>query len=132
MAVCVPMAVLVREGIAQMPDSELVNLVATLMQSRQTILPKRLGSPGPDAEQLHWILDAAASAPDHGQLLPWRFVLIADAERAALGQAFSDALLERDPTALPEQLQQAHEKALRAPLLMLLVVEEARGDVQIG
>ena len=41
------------------------------MQARQTILPKRLVEPGPDAGQLKCILKAAASAPDHRQLLPW-------------------------------------------------------------
>ena len=57
------------------PDSELATLTAALMQSRQTILPKRLIAPGPDASQLAMILNAAASAPDHGQLLPWRFAV---------------------------------------------------------
>lgn len=115
-----------------MPISEIPSLLSNLLQSRQTILPKRLGSPGPDAEQLLLILDAAAHAPDHGQLLPWRFVVIPDGERSALGRAFSDALLERDSSALPEQLQQAYEKALRAPLLLMLVVEDQRGDAAIG
>ena len=115
-----------------MPINATLSALSDLLHLRQTILPKRLMAPGPDTEQLALILGAAAHAPDHGQLLPWRFVLIADAERAALGRAFSAALLERDPTALPEQLQQAYEKALRAPLLMMLVVEDVRGDVQIG
>ena len=64
--------------------------------------------------------------------MPWRFVVIPDGERSALGRAFSDALLERDSSALPEQLQQAYEKALRAPLLLMLVVEDQRGDAEIG
>jgi len=112
--------------------NEISSLFSQLLQSRQTLLPKRLGLPGPDAEQLSLILDAAAHAPDHGQLLPWRFVVIPDAERSALGRAFADALLERDAAALPEQLQQAHEKALRSPLLLMLVVEDERGDAEIG
>ena len=115
-----------------MPLNEIPSLLASLLQSRQTILPRRLGLPGPDAEQLSQILDAAAHAPDHGQLLPWRFVVVPDGERSALGRAFSEALMERDSSALPEQLQQAYEKALRAPLLLLLVVEDARGDAEIG
>jgi nitroreductase len=107
-------------------------LIGTLMQSRQTILPKRLGAPGPDAAQLQQIFAAAAHAPDHGQLLPWRFVCIPDAARAALGQAFAAALLERDALALPEQVQQARDKAFRAPVLMLLVVQDTTGDAAIG
>ena len=91
--------------------------LSELLHLRQTILPKRLMAPGPNAQQLARILDAAAHAPDHGQLLPWRIVLIGDTERAALGQAFSDALLERDPTALPTPQQQVGRKKQPAYLL---------------
>lgn len=111
--------------------TEAAGLLAQLLQSRQTILPKRLMAPGPDADQVARILGAAAQAPDHGQLLPWRLVVIGQAERAALGEAFAQALLERDAAALPEQLQQAREKAFRAPLLLMLVVEDVRGDPEI-
>lgn len=114
-----------------MSDNELVTTVATLLQSRQTILPKRLMVPGPDAVQLNLILGAAASAPDHGQLLPWRFVLVPAEARATLAQAFGAALLERDPQAAHEQVLQAQEKAHRAPLLMLVVVDGQCGDPDI-
>ena len=75
---------------------------------------------------------AAAHAPDHGCLLPWRFVLVPDAARAALGQAFADALRERDAQATPEQQEQAREKALRAPVLLLVVVDECGGEPEIA
>ncbi len=101
------------------------------MQSRQTILPKRLVAPGPDAEQLQMLLAAASSAPDHGQLLPWRLVLVPTGARERLAQVFGEALLERDASALPEQVAQACEKAHRAPLLLLLVVDSVRGDPDI-
>jgi len=108
-----------------------MELLEALMDSRRTILPKRLFAPGPDATQLQRILEAAAHAPDHGKLLPWRFVVIPDAARAELGETFCTALLERDPAATSEQQQQAREKALRAPLLLMLVVEDQRGDADI-
>ena len=41
------------------------------------------------------------------------------------------ALLERDATALPAQVEQAREKAFRAPLLMLVVVDAQCGDADI-
>jgi nitroreductase len=121
----------VKEATTPMHDTELVTLVATLMDSRQTILPKRLMAPGPDAEQLQQILEAAASAPDHGQLLPWRFVLVPQATRPALATVFGTALLERDANATAEQVQQAQEKAYRSPCLMLLVVDARCGDPEI-
>ncbi len=110
------------------PGQELAETVGALMQLRRTILPKRLAAPGPDAAQLQQILGAAASAPDHGQVRPWRFVLVPDNARAALAQAFGDALLERDAQALPEQVVQAQEKAYRSPCLMLVVVSANCGD----
>ncbi|HEY5676233.1 MAG TPA: nitroreductase family protein, partial [Myxococcales bacterium] len=69
---------------------------AALIQHRQTILPKRLGAPGPDDLQLAAILEAAAAAPDHGELVPWRFVLVPGEARERLAQVFADALVERD------------------------------------
>ncbi|MES2583014.1 MAG: nitroreductase [Pseudomonadota bacterium] len=101
------------------------------MQSRQTILPKRLVAPGPDTVRLQQILEAAASAPDHGQLRPWRFVMVPDTARVALAQTFGDALLERDPQATAEQVSQAQEKAHRSPCLLLVVVNADCGDTGI-
>ena len=114
-----------------MDQTDLVTLVTTLMQARQTILPKRLMAPGPDAEQLDLILGAAASAPDHGQLLPWRFVRVPDQARAALARAFGAALLERDAQATDQQVLQAQEKAYRSPCLLLVVVDDRCGDPEI-
>ena len=35
-----------------------------------------LEEPGPDALELHTLLAAAARAPDHGKLRPWRFTVV--------------------------------------------------------
>lgn len=102
-----------------------------LMRTRRTVLPKRLVAPGPSAAEISAILDSAAHAPDHGQLLPWRFVLVPEAARAALAEVFAQALAERDATATPEQLALAREKAYRAPVLLLAVVDAGRGDPRI-
>ena len=112
-------------------DHGLAAMAAALMQSRQTILPKRLTAPGPDAAQLELILSVAASAPDHGQLLPWRFVIVTQAARSDLAEVFGAALLERDAAATPEQQAQAREKAYRSPLLMLAIVNGERGDPEV-
>lgn len=106
-------------------------MAAVLMQSRQTILPKRLAAPGPDAPQLNMILTAAAGAPDHGQLLPWRFVQVPQAARGLLAEVFGAALIERDATATADQIAQACEKAHRAPRLLLVIVDGTCGDPEI-
>ena len=106
-------------------------MAAALMQARQTLLPKRLTEPGPNTAELNAIVGAAAHAPDHRQLLPWRLVRVPSARRTALAEVFSASLLERDGTATPEQVAQARDKAYRSPVLLLLVVDGVRGDPDI-
>lgn len=113
------------------PSDDVAGLASALIQSRQTILPKRLGAPGPDAAELAQILSAAAHAPDHGQIVPWRFVLVPEASRQPLAEVFAQALQQRDPAATPAQAEQAREKAYRAPVLLLAVVDAERGGTDI-
>lgn len=67
------------------------------------------------------IFQAAASAPDHGLVQPWRFVLVPQHRRAELAEVFALALIDRDPGATLEQIESAREKAHRAPCLLLAV-----------
>lgn len=107
-------------------------LAAELMSARQTVLPFRLGEPGPDAAQLRAILAAAASAPDHRSLRPWRFIAVPATQREALAEVFVQALLERDPQASAHDVAKAREKGFRSPFLALLVVDATKGDAEIG
>ena len=103
----------------------------TLIQTRQTVLPKRLVAPGPDAAQLQMLFEAAAAAPDHEQRLPWRFVGVPQAQRERLAEVFAGALLDRDPAAQPDQVEAAREKAHRAPLLLLAVARLDETDPEV-
>lgn len=110
---------------------EEASLLTTLIHARRTVLPRRLAAPGPDARQLRDILEAAAAAPDHRELRPWRLVVIPEAARANLGEAFASALRERDALATAGQVEQAREKAFRAPLLLLAIVRTEDDDKEI-
>ncbi len=79
--------------------------------------PWPLITPAPDDEELALVFRAALRAPDHGQLRPWRFVLIRDAARAALGEVFVQAARERDRGDDGERFRL---KAMAAPLLIAL------------
>lgn len=102
--------------------------ISSLIDARRTVRPRHLHAPGPDDEQLAHIVRAAAAAPDHGELRPWRFVLVTPASRPALAEAFERALVQRDPLATATQREQAREKAFRAPTLLLAIVRLARPD----
>jgi nitroreductase len=54
-------------------------------------------------------------------MVPWRFIEISETSRKSLGEVFAQCLLERDQSASPIQLQEAREKALRGPLLLLAI-----------
>ena len=114
-----------------MNNSGFLDSVSELMCMRRTVLPKRLVLPGPDGNQLQALLAAAATSPDHDQLSPWRFVLIPEAQRKSLGQIFVQALSERETNISSEKVLLCHEKAQRAPMLLLLVVDLEKGDQNI-
>ncbi len=108
-----------------MNQSEGIEFASTLIHTRQHVAPRRLVEPGPTEQQLQNILGAASAAPDHGQLLPWRFVVVASDRRELLANVFALALLDRDPQATTEQIDNAREKAHRAPFLMLAIAKLA-------
>jgi len=113
------------------PAEDAAAWALTLIRTRQTVLPKRLVAPGPDAAQLQLLFEAAAAAPDHEQRLPWRFIGVPADQRARLAEVFALALLDRDPAALPQQVEMAREKAHRAPLLMLAVARLDDADTDV-
>lgn len=114
-----------------MKNTELPSSVSELMCMRRTVLPKKLVLPGPDGYQLQALLAAAATAPDHDLLSPWRLVLIPDAQRKFLGQIFAEALSERETNISLEKVSLCHEKAQRAPMLLLLIVDFEKGNQKI-
>jgi nitroreductase len=96
-----------------------------LITSRHSVAPKRLRPPGPSRAQLRRMVTAAACAPDHRELAPWRLLRIAPTQRQRLGELFEAALLARDPDADDAARADARAKAERAPELLLAVVRLA-------
>ncbi|MGC9456052.1 MAG: nitroreductase family protein [Halothiobacillaceae bacterium] len=92
-----------------------------LMANRRSVPAKALVDPAPDEATLHQLVCAAASAPDHGGLVPWRCLQIRGQARDALGALFVDALRRRQPEAPEALIAREREKPLRAPLLVGLV-----------
>jgi nitroreductase len=104
------------------PSDDLDAFARALIGSRFSVSPKRLHAPGPSAGQLQAIVEAAATAPDHRELRPWRLLRIGAAQRGALADLFEAALLERDPAAGAAERAEARAKAHRAPELLLAIV----------
>jgi nitroreductase len=119
-------------GLSATGPAELAELVHELIASRRNVSPRRLVEPGPDEVQLGHIFAAAAAAPDHGEITPWRFVIVPTGQRARLAEVFARALLDRDAQATPAQVDNARAKAYRAPLLVLAVARLGAADPDIA
>lgn len=69
--------------------------VLDFLLTRRSRPAKTLGDRAPDRDEMHRLLTAASRTPDHGKLVPWRFVVLADrARREALVRAAARRLEE--------------------------------------
>ena len=99
--------------------------------TRCSVAPAFLAEPAPDAAALERILAAGASAPDHGRLRPWRFIVMRGAARRRLGEVFAEALRRRDPAAPEAALEQERGRPLRAPLVIAVAATVAKEHAKI-
>lgn len=114
-----------------MDERPFLELSELLIHGRQHVGPKNLAEPAPNEAELRELFAAAAAAPDHGPLRPWRFLVLGAQARERLAQCFAEALLERDPQAQPEQLAHARAKAARGPLLLLAIADLRADDPDV-
>jgi nitroreductase len=84
---------------------------------------KELHEPAPSEEQLEHILQAAMSAPDHGQLVPYRFLIIDGKARIELSEVFGQALRKRNPGADESMVKKQKLKPLRSPLIIVVIAD---------
>ncbi|MBB3763471.1 nitroreductase family protein [Sphingomicrobium lutaoense] len=96
------------------------------LETRRSGRPRDMVAPGPDAEQLAHILELAARTPDHGKLVPYRFVIVERDQRQALADLFARALFDEDPDAHDAKVAKTLDKAHHAPALIVLVSSPVR------
>jgi nitroreductase len=80
----------------------------------------RLAEPGPTPEHLEMLLAAAARAPDHGRLKPWRLIVLKDTLREAFTAAAVEAKRARLPDITAEQLASERGKITRSPTIVVV------------
>jgi nitroreductase len=103
-----------------------------LVLSRRSPSPRFLIAPTPTPEELALILRAAAAAPDHKNLKPYRFILIPQERRGDLAAAFREAKAERDPGAPATEIERAGEKAYRGAMLLAVVLRIVRDHPRVS
>jgi nitroreductase len=80
-----------------------------------------LARPGPTRAEMDAILEAGAAAPDHGKLLPFRFIVVPDSARAAYVLASLAAFRAAVPDADEQGLRKARGKAEHPPAVVALI-----------
>ena len=84
----------------------------------------RLADPAPTEEHLRTILEAAAAAPDHGELRPFRFTVLTRDAQESFGRVLEEAYLARcaESGREPElaKAEKERTKLGRAPLVVIV------------
>lgn len=93
-------------------------VLATLLDRRSTAT---LVEPGPTPAQIDTILRAATTAPDHGRIRPWRFVVVSGEARERFADALEDGGLARDPEIAEGVRAKLRSKAFVAPTLIAVI-----------
>ncbi|MEM1164037.1 MAG: nitroreductase [Pseudomonadota bacterium] len=62
--------------------------VLDFLLTRRSRPAKTLGSAAPDRDEIERLLTAASRTPDHGKLVPWRFVVVTE-DRDRLAELFT-------------------------------------------
>ncbi|MBS7456640.1 nitroreductase family protein [Coralloluteibacterium stylophorae] len=99
------------------PDQPTLRALA----ERRSVPSRLLAEPAPDEAHLAELLQLASRVPDHGALVPWRFVTLRGDARLALGEALAARARERDPQAAEAVVDKARRRFSFAPLVVAVV-----------
>lgn len=91
------------------------------LDARRSVPAKQLGEPGPDPDTLLRMLGSAVRVPDHGKLVPYRFLRIAGDARHSLGAFLAERSQQRDPQVAQAQLDKDRQRFSHAPVIITVV-----------
>jgi nitroreductase len=97
------------------------------LNSRRSVPSKQLSAPGPDDSTLLRMLQAAVRVPDHGKLVPFRFLRISGDARHALGEALAARTLALDPNAPTAAVEKDRARFSHAPVIIAVIARLTPG-----
>jgi nitroreductase len=99
----------------------ITNPVLDAIRARRHMGAMMLVTPGPNAAEMQALLEAATAAPDHGKLVPFRFVIVSDDMRSTYVETSLAAFHAAVPDADEIGLKKARGKAEQPPAVVALV-----------
>jgi len=91
------------------------------LDARRSTPSKQLQAPGPDQATLLQMLRSAVRVPDHGKLVPFRFLTISGDRRQALGEFLAARSRELDPDAAEATVEKDRQRFSFAPLIVTVI-----------
>jgi len=98
---------------------------------RRSVPARQLGEPGPDDATVLRMLRSAVRVPDHGKRVPFRFLRIAGAARARLGESLAAITQRRNGNAAEAELDKDRRRFSHAPLVITVIAVLDPDDRQI-
>ncbi|WP_127090967.1 nitroreductase family protein [Aquabacter cavernae] len=92
-----------------------------LLVHRRSLPLRSLVAPGPSAEELDLLLTLAARVPDHGRLVPWRFIVLEGEARGEAGAQLDALYARQNPDLAPAKASMWRDYLMRAPVTVVLV-----------
>jgi nitroreductase len=96
-----------------------------LLSSRRSPRVVDLREPGPSEEQLDQILTVAARVPDHGKLVPWRFLVMTGEGRRRMADTLAMRLRTAEPPPAAEQVEKERARFQNSPVIVGVVSRAA-------
>ena len=97
-----------------------------LLKTRRSLKPLEMTGPGPSPVELETILTIGARVPDHGKIVPWRFIVFEGEARAKAGEIFARVFRAKNDTATPDQVETEKKRFTHAPLVIAVVSKTSK------
>lgn len=98
-----------------------------VLDTRRSVPSKQLGEPGPDHATLLRMLASAVRVPDHGKLVPFRFIRLQGEARHALGDLLAARTLHLQPDAADAVVEKDRARFSQAPVIVTVVARLTPG-----
>src|SRR6202048_1360310 len=92
-----------------------------LLKIRRSVKPREMTPPGPSPAELETILTIGARVPDHGKLMPWRFIIFEGDARVRAGEIIAKVFARKNPQGPPADIEVEKRRLTDAPLVLGVV-----------
>jgi nitroreductase len=97
------------------------NSTIELLQRRRSAPPATMAGRAPSAEERELMLTLASRVPDHGKIVPFRFILFEGEAQQKAGDIIAKVYAKEHPNAKDSELEKERRRLTMAPLVIAVV-----------